>query len=101
MPYVQLTSEERYVIYHLLLFKLSLREIARRLGRHHTTISREIQRNGPDVPSWVYGMKMPSNGRCNAEGSHVIIDGAPMHRWCAMLSKVCVRKDHRMSSPRG
>lgn len=54
MSYVQLTSEERYVIYHLKLFKLSLREIARRLGRHHTTISREIQRNGPAVPSWVY-----------------------------------------------
>jgi len=36
MSYAQLTSEERYVIYHLKLFKLSLREIARRLGRHHT-----------------------------------------------------------------
>ena len=54
MSYTQLTSEERYVIYHLKLFKLSLREIARRLGRHHTTISREIQRNGPINPSWVY-----------------------------------------------
>lgn len=54
MSYVQLTSEERYVIYHLKLFRLSLREIARRLGRHHTTISREIKRNGPIVPSWVY-----------------------------------------------
>jgi IS30 family transposase len=54
MSYVQLTSEERYVIYHLKLFKLSLREIARRLGRHHTTISREIQRNGPAFPTWVY-----------------------------------------------
>jgi len=54
MSYAQLTSEERYVIYHLKLFKLSLREIARRLNRHHTTISREIHRNGPDVPSWVY-----------------------------------------------
>ena len=42
MSYVQLTSEERYVIYHLKLFKLSLREIGRRLGRHHSTISREI-----------------------------------------------------------
>lgn len=54
MSYVQLTSEERYVIYHLKLFKLSLREIARRLGRHHTTISREIKRNGPIIPTWVY-----------------------------------------------
>lgn len=54
MSYVQLTSEERYVIYHLKLFNLSLREIARRLGRHHTTISREIKRNGPAFPTWVY-----------------------------------------------
>lgn len=54
MSYAQLTSEERYVIYHLKLCKLSLREIARRLHRHHTTISREIHRHGPDVPSWVY-----------------------------------------------
>ena len=54
MPYVQLTSEKRYVIYHLKLYKLSLREIARRLGRHHSTISRELKRNGPDLPTWVY-----------------------------------------------
>lgn len=54
MSYVQLTSEERYVIYHLKLYKLSLREIARRLGRHHTTISRELKRNGPIISTWVY-----------------------------------------------
>jgi transposase, IS30 family len=54
MSYAQLTSEERHVLYHLKIFKLSLREIARRLNRHHTTISRELKRNGPDHPSWVY-----------------------------------------------
>ena len=54
MPYVQLTSEERYVIYHLKLYRLSLREIGRRLGRSHTTISRELKRNGPIISSWVY-----------------------------------------------
>jgi IS30 family transposase len=54
MSYIQLTSEERYVIYHLKLYKLSLREIGRRLGRHHTTISRELKRNGPIIPTWVY-----------------------------------------------
>jgi len=54
MPYAQLISEERYVIYHLKLFGLSHREIGRRLKRHHTTISREMERNGPDYPAGVY-----------------------------------------------
>jgi len=41
-----LSSEERYVIYHLRLYGLSRREIGRRLGRAHTTIGRELRRNG-------------------------------------------------------
>ncbi|CAB5161442.1 hypothetical protein D3OALGA1CA_5079 [Olavius algarvensis associated proteobacterium Delta 3] len=45
MPYCHLALEERYVIYHLVLYGLSYREIGRRLGRHHTTISREVTRN--------------------------------------------------------
>lgn len=53
MSYVQLTSEERYVIAHLKIHKLSLREIGRRLNRHHTTIARELKRNGPGH-GWVY-----------------------------------------------
>jgi IS30 family transposase len=54
MSYVQLTPQERYVIYHLKLVNLSLREIARRLHRHHSTISRELKRNGPSWPGAVY-----------------------------------------------
>ena len=54
MPYTHLTPQERYVISHLKSFKLSLREIARRLGRHHSSISREIRRNGPTYPGGVY-----------------------------------------------
>lgn len=45
MPYTHLNSEERYVIHHLMLLALSYREIGRRLGRSHTTISREVSRN--------------------------------------------------------
>lgn len=47
MSYVQLTLEERFVIYHLRVIELGVREIARRLNRHHSTISRELKRNGP------------------------------------------------------
>ena len=47
MPYSHLSSQERNVITYLVLYDLSLREIARRLNRHHTTISREIKRNRP------------------------------------------------------
>ena len=47
MSYCHLSSEERYVISYLVLNDLSLREIGRRIGRHHSTISREIKRNRP------------------------------------------------------
>lgn len=47
MSYQHITLKERYVIYHLCLMRLSFREIGRRLGRHHMTISREVKRNGP------------------------------------------------------
>jgi transposase, IS30 family len=46
MSYVHLTERERYVIYHLSLSGFSLREIGRRLLRSHTSISRELKRNG-------------------------------------------------------
>lgn len=46
MSYAHISSHERYVIYHLLLWGLSYREIGRRLNRHHTSISREAKRNG-------------------------------------------------------
>ena len=45
MSYTQLTEKERYVISHL-RSSFSIREIARRLKRHHATISRELKRNG-------------------------------------------------------
>ena len=45
MSYKQLTLEERFAIYQFKVAGFTLRDIARRLKRHHTTISRELQRN--------------------------------------------------------
>ncbi len=53
MPYTHLTLQERYVISHL-RGKFSIREIARRLNRHHTTISRELKRAKARYPRAVY-----------------------------------------------
>jgi transposase, IS30 family len=45
MSYCHITERERYVISHLHISGVSLREIGRRLERSHTTIAREIKRN--------------------------------------------------------
>ncbi len=47
MSYSHLTLQERYVIYHLVLYGLSYREIGHRLNRRRTTITREVKRDGP------------------------------------------------------
>jgi IS30 family transposase len=45
MHYTHLTSEERYTIWTLAKLDLSLRDIALALGRHVSTVSRELKRN--------------------------------------------------------
>jgi IS30 family transposase len=45
MSYTQLTLVERFVIYHMRVVGCGVRQIARELGRHHSTISRELERN--------------------------------------------------------
>lgn len=44
----QITQEERVEIYSFLREGLTIREIGRRLERSHTSILREIARNGID-----------------------------------------------------
>jgi len=43
--YTQLTEDERYQIYEDKFMGLSHRQIAKKLNRHHSTVSREIVRN--------------------------------------------------------
>ena len=43
--YTRLTEEERYQIYEGVTEKQSCRQIAALLNRHHSTISKEINRN--------------------------------------------------------
>jgi IS30 family transposase len=50
MSYTHLTKQERYVISHLNVAKFSFREIARRINRHHTTVSRELKRIKSQYP---------------------------------------------------
>jgi IS30 family transposase len=54
MPYTHLTENERYVISHLNVAGFTFREIARRIKRHHTTVSRELKRNGPEYDCTIY-----------------------------------------------
>lgn len=46
MSYHHFSAKERHTLMYLLHWGLSYRDIGRRLNRHHTTISREVQRNG-------------------------------------------------------
>ena len=45
MSYTHLNAKERHTLMYLSQYRLSSREIGRRLGRHHSSIARELRRN--------------------------------------------------------
>ncbi|WP_232493852.1 IS30 family transposase [Novosphingobium kaempferiae] len=53
--YRQLSLDERIEIYRLHAGGISLRQIAREIDRHHTTISRELGRNSGRTRAWSGG----------------------------------------------
>lgn len=59
MSYTHLTENDRYVISHLHGSGISIREIGRRLGRAHTTITREVARNGSAHSRYWYYFSQP------------------------------------------
>lgn len=67
MSYSHITENERYVISHMNIAGFSLRAIGRRLGRTHTSIMREINRNRPtyadDAVYWYTATQSIANER--------------------------------------
>jgi transposase, IS30 family len=74
MSYTHITENERYVISHLKSAGFSLREIGRRLGRDHTSIMREINRNRPtyadDAVYWYTATQIIAEERRHKPRSH-------------------------------
>ena len=60
MPYTHLTENKRHVISHLNVAGFTFREIARRIRRHHTTVSREFKRNGSEYDCSIYWYDLKS-----------------------------------------
>lgn len=81
----QLSQEERVEIYTFLREGVSLREISRRLQRHHTTISREVSRNSKD-----FGRGKTLYKPLQAQERYLL------RKRKANLWHIKLRKDHRL-----
>jgi IS30 family transposase len=72
MPYQQITLEERSVISRLRGLRCSVAEIARHLGRHRSTIYRELARNRSlrDQYEWYHAQCLARTRRSHSRRNH-------------------------------
>ena len=98
MPYVQLTSEERYVIYHLKLYRLSIGEIGRRLGDRTQPSAVNLNVMGRLSQLGFTGIMAHISKQCNAENRHVITEGMIMRHLYGMSNADYVKIGLPMSS---
>ena len=63
MKYRQLKGEERSVLAALRLVGLKQAEIARELGRHRSTVSRELKRNAAPYDGWYRARRAQQRAR--------------------------------------
>lgn len=95
MNYSQITLEERYRLYALRGAETSQAAIARELGRHRSTIYRELRRNrSADGPSRPYPARTRTQGRRRAERAPCWIRHAGEHEGDGEAGdpKVCARR---------
>jgi transposase, IS30 family len=95
MPYTHLTEHERYQIFSLQKAGLSNPAIARALGRHRSTINRELKRNVVFDPV----IKGYSPSRANALARHRIIARSHRKRISALTWQEVVDQLKQRHSP--
>jgi transposase, IS30 family len=86
--YNHLPLDERRLIFQLREAKVSVPKIAERLGRHRSTIHREIRRNWFDDGPWLRGY-FPMNAQ--ADASRRRMRGRKLYRVMALASSVIGR----------
>lgn len=107
MSYNHIIEKERYVISHMHMAGCSLRAIGRHLGRHHTSIMREINRNRPtyadDAVYWYYATQKIAIERQHKARSHRRQNHKPLvdyvedklrHDWSPETISVRIRIDY-------